>query len=129
MFRREDLGKQVRLDSDFVAGLDADEVGRDAIAVEFRPGADNVPHGFQQVFRGQDRPGGHAAEVALGQIVRDSGRVVHMPVREQDVVDRNDLVRGLTDVESNVQLRYGHHGLFTGNGITDDIQIVDGYLC
>jgi len=54
--------------------------------------------------------------------------VVHVPVGEQDVVNRNHLVRRFADIEADVQLRHGDHGLLTRDGVADDIQVFDLYM-
>ena len=52
-----------------------------------------------------------------------------MAVSEKDVVDGDNLVGGLTDVEANVELGYSNDGLLTGDGIADDVEVVNFYMC
>ncbi len=126
---REDPGKEVRLDLHLVARAHADEVGRDPAAIEGAPRRDDLAHRRDQVRRHCDRAGRHPVEIPLRQVVRESRRVVHVPVREQDVVDRDELVGRLADVEADVELRHAHHRLLPGDGVAEDIQVINLHAC
>ncbi len=121
--------KKVRLYLVFVAGFYADEVGRYLTAVQVAPCIDYFPHRPQQILRSQYRPRGLAGKISLGKIICDTPGVVHMPVCEQNITYRNNLVGGLADVEADIQLRDCNHGLLTRDRIADDFQIVYLDMC
>jgi hypothetical protein len=60
----------------------------------------------------------------MREIIRNARRVVHVAVREQNMVYWNNLVRGLSDVKAHIQLRDSDHGLFGRDRIADDLQLV-----
>jgi hypothetical protein len=61
----------------------------------------------------------------MRKIVPDPGGMVHVPVRQQYMVDRYDLIGGLAYVKADIQLRHPNDRLFARYRIPDDIQIVD----
>ena len=65
----------------------------------------------------------------MREVVGDAGGVVHVAVSEQDVVDGDNLVGGLSDVEADVELGDGDDGFLTGDGVADDVEVVDFYMC
>jgi hypothetical protein len=60
----------------------------------------------------------------MREIISDTGGVVHMAVGEQDVIDGNNLVGGLSDIETDVELRNSNDCFLAGNRITDYIQVI-----
>jgi hypothetical protein len=52
-----------------------------------------------------------------------------MPMCEQDIVYGNNLVRGFSDVEANVQLRHRNDGFLGCDRITDDFQLIYFDVC
>ncbi len=48
-----------------------------------------------------------------------------MPVREQNVTDRDELVGRLADIEAHVELRQRHDRLLARDGVPENIEIVD----
>ena len=128
MLGRKDPRDQVGLDGELVARFDADEIGLDPGAVQLAPGLDDLPDRPQQVGRGQDRARRLPAKLPMRQVIRDAGRMVHVAVRQQDMVDGNQLVRGLADVKTDIELRHRDHRLFAADGVPDDVQIVKLYL-
>jgi hypothetical protein len=55
--------------------------------------------------------------------------VVHVAVRKKNVVYGNNLVGGLADVETDIQLRHRNDGLFACDRIADYFQIIYLYAC
>jgi len=83
-----------------------------------------LPYWAQQAFRGYYGSGRLATEIPVRQIVCETGSVVHMTVRKQNIVYGNNLVGGFTDIKANIQLRHRNYGFFTRYRIADDFQIV-----
>ena len=50
--------------------------------------------------------------------------MVDMPVCQKHVINRYHLVRSLSDIETDVELRQGDHRLFGGDRIADYLQII-----
>ena len=113
----------------FVAGFYTDEVCGDLVSVEADPAIDNLAHRANEGFGSIYGSRGQVAEVAVREVVGDAGGVVHVAVGEQDIIYGDNLVGGLTDVEADVELGDGDDGLFTGDGIADDVEVVDFYMC
>ena len=54
--------------------------------------------------------------------------MVHVAMREENVVYRYDLIGGLAHVKADIELRYGNYGFFASYRIPDYIQIIDRYF-
>lgn len=39
------------------------------------------------------------------------------------------MIGGFADIKTAIQLRDGYYGFFSGDGIAEDIQVIDGYFC
>ena len=55
--------------------------------------------------------------------------MVHMAVRQQDIVDGYDLVGSLADIKADIQLRHRNNGLLAGYRVADDLEIVYFNMC
>jgi len=63
------------------------------------------------------------------EVVRDSCGVVHMAVSEQDVVNGDELIGGLADIETDVELGHSDDGFLAGHRIAEDFQIINLNSC
>lgn len=119
---------QVRFYLEFVAGLDAYEIGGKLVAVETSPGIDDVLNGREEVFGRENGARGLSAEIAMREVIGDTCGVIHMAVCEQDVIYGYNLVGGLADIEADVELRHSDDGFFAGNRIADYVQVINRNL-
>ncbi len=117
-------GDQIWFYLELVAGLDAYEIGGEFVAVEARPGVDDVLNGWQKIFGGDNGACGLAAEIAMREVIGNTGGVVHMTMGEQNMIYGYNLVGGFADIEADVELRYSNNGLLAGNRIADYIQVI-----
>ncbi len=99
------------------------------VAVEAYPAIDNLTHRADEGFGGIYGSSGQVAEVSMREVVSDAGGMIHMPVGEQDVVDGDNLIWGLSDIEADVELGDSDDSFLTGYGIADDVEVVDFYMC
>jgi len=113
----------------FIAWFEADEFCGNGLAIEASPGVDDLFYGGQQVGRCEEGAWGLSGEVPLGEVVGEARGVIHVAVREQNVVYGDDLVGGFADVETDIELRNGDDGFFAGDGVADDLQILYLYGC
>ena len=120
----EDAGNEIWFYLEFVARLYANKIGGEFVAVETGPGVEDVFNGREEIFRGENRACGLTAEIAMREVIGDTGGVVHMAVGEQDVIYGYNLVWGLADIEANVELRHRDDGFLAGNRIADYIQVI-----
>jgi hypothetical protein len=60
----------------------------------------------------------------MRKVIGNTGSVVHMAVGKENMIYRYNLVRGLADIEADVELRYSNNGFLAGNRIADYIQVI-----
>ena len=68
---------------------------------------------------------GLAIKIPVRQVIGQACCMVHMSVGQQNMIDGDDLVRGLADIEAHIQLRYGDYGFFAGDRISDHVEVVN----
>ena len=56
----------------------------------------------------------------MAEVVGDPGYVVHVPVRDAQVVAREGKLRRAADIEADVQIRNLNHRLLAGHAVSDD---------
>lgn len=55
--------------------------------------------------------------------------MVHVAVGEEDMIYRYDLVGGLSYVEADVELGHSDNRFFAGDGVADDVEVVNFNSC
>ena len=84
---------EVAPERDIDIGLNAVDVRGRLVPVDVGPNAQQPVYGFNQLVRHVQVPGLVVDEHPLGEVVRDAGGVIHVPVGQEDVVDRQRLAR------------------------------------
>ena len=67
-------------------------------------------------------------ERPLGEVIGYPRGVVHVPVRQADVVDRDDFARGSPHVEADVVFRRGDDRFLARQGEADDLDPIQYLL-
>ncbi len=121
-------GADAEVAADFVelAGDHGDQFVGGALAFDFTPAFEHGVDGFFEFAREDDGAGLHALEIALGEVVGDAGDVVHVAVREADVVGGEGELGTAADVEAGVELGELDDGLFAGDGVADEGKLREG---
>jgi len=129
VFCGEDPCYKVRLYLILVAGFNRHDIGRDFISVELSPGIDELFYGRNEIFRCENGPRSLATEFSVGEVICDTSSVIHVAMREEDVIYLNDLAGSLSYVEADIELRHSDDGFFPGDGVANYIEIIDFKSC
>jgi hypothetical protein len=59
--------------------------------------------------------------MSLGEVIRDTGQVIHVAMGDTDDVTGQCEIRATADVKTDVQFGDLDHAFFAGDAITDDV--------
>lgn len=75
-----------------------------------------------------DTTGCVSDEISLREVVSDARGVIHVAMRETDVVDGDDLSRRSSDVETDVEFRRGDDRFLARKGKSEEFDVIDSFF-
>ncbi len=126
MIDRKRPHEQAPTNGNFLEMLHANDLPGRMVALDIRPDVHEALKGLGQTSLDDHAARRDSHEPSLRKVIGDSGGVIHVPVGNAEVVQRDDFPRGTPHVEANVELRGGDDGFLAGHGETDQLNSTDG---
>jgi hypothetical protein len=80
---------------------------------------------FDEISWSDDAARGVADEISLAQVIGDARGMIHVAVRQQHMIDRQDLRRRFADIEADVEFGARDNALFAGDAVADQAKVAE----